>query len=283
MKFLVESFVLELNYYNSRGENPVGNWTIRVKDQKDPNHSGEFLSWSLALWGSAIDPSKVKKFVEPVVDNALPPEDDPDRPVIDDPDLTATTQHSKPTDCLPNDHGHAPGDNTTPAFPGDDCEGTPIDWVTGLVNSHKWFFAALGAVSVLGIGTVIYLWRRKLAKQRQRAAYTSLAEDDIQMDSVGRRRMAGDVETTALFDGDRASTDELPPRQQNVQPPTGRALGFHSAFLDDDEPSAGLTPKYRDEPDEGETHSDDAVIVQQTSDEGSRLGNSREGSREHLP
>lgn len=255
-----------------------------MKDQKDPKHSGEFLGWNLALWGSTIDPSKARKFVEPVVDNALPPEDDPDRPVIDDPDLTATTEHSKPTDFLPHDHGHAPGDNTTPAFPGDnDGDDAPFDWIPGLVSSQRWFFAALGAVSVLGIGTVIYLWRRKLARQRQRAAYTSLAADDIQMDAVGGRRMAGDVDrsTNALFDGDRASTDDLPPRQQNVQPPTGRALGFHSGFLDDDEPSAGLTPIYRDEPD-GETHSDDAVMVQRTSEEGFTLSNSREGSRERL-
>jgi len=227
-----------------------------VKDQKDPKHSGEFLGWNLALWGSTIDPSKARKFVEPVVDNALPPEDDPDR--IHDPEPTATTDHPRPTDF-------------------------PPPWIPGLVSSQRWFFAALGAVSVLGIGTAIYLWRRKLAGQRQRATYTSLAADDIQMDAVGGRHMAGDVDhsTNALFDSDRASTDDLPPRQQNIQPPTGRALGFHSGLLDDDEPSAGLTPIYRDEPD-GETHADDAVMVQRTSEEGFTLSNSREGSREHL-
>ena len=129
---------------HQRGENPVGEWTIKVKDRNDPAHKGEFLGWSLALWGSAIDPQKVTKFIEPVEDYSLPQVDDPDRPVIDDPDLTATTQLAKPTDYLPSDHGHAPGDNTTPAF--SDQESS--DWISHMASvfrTQKWFFAALGA------------------------------------------------------------------------------------------------------------------------------------------
>ena len=66
-----------------RGEDPVGNWTIKVNDQEDPKENGRFLGWNLALWGAAIDPSKTTKFVEPQVDNVLPLNEDPDRPVID--------------------------------------------------------------------------------------------------------------------------------------------------------------------------------------------------------
>ena len=267
--------------HHQRGESPVGEWTIKIKDQNDPAHKGEFLGWSLALWGSAIDPKNVTKFVEPVKDNALPQVDDPDRPVIDDPDLTATTQHSKPTDLLPSDHGHAPGDNTKPAFSDQEAS----DWLSHMASvfhTQKWFFAALAAVTVVGLGGLIYLWRRKMARQKQLASYSALAADDIQMDTVGQIPEGGPRSTRARYDTyaeqDDATT-EIRPREANLQPPTGRALGFHSGFLDDDEPSAGLTPKYRDEPDENQ--SDDAVIVHRTP-EGSSPHDSRSGSREHL-
>ncbi|KAJ3501521.1 hypothetical protein NLJ89_g9299 [Agrocybe chaxingu] len=40
------------------GEDPVGEWVLKVNDQKDPEHNGTFLGWNMALWGSAIDPMK---------------------------------------------------------------------------------------------------------------------------------------------------------------------------------------------------------------------------------
>lgn len=252
----------------------------------------------MALWGSTTDPSKAKKFIEPVVDNALPPNTDPDRPIVGNPDMTATTQHSKPTDLLPTDHGHAAGENSKPAFPTQtgkpkpkpqqDDEDASDAWyshMSSLVASQKWFFAALGAVTVFLIGALIYFWRRRVARQ-QLAAYASLPADDIHMGSIGQTRPAagnGGARTTrALYDafGEPTSADDLPPREANVNPPTARGLGFHSGFLDDDEPSAGLTPKYRDEP-EGESHSDEGVMVRR-SGEGSTPRSSAAGSRERL-
>jgi len=280
------------------GENPLGDWKIKVNDQNDDDHNGSFLGWNLAFWGSAIDPAKAKKFVEPVVDNALPPNTDPDRPIIGNPDFTATTQHAKPTDLLPTDHGHASGENSKLTFPTQtpkpkpkpeqDDEDASSAWyshMSSLVASQKWFFAALGAVTVFGIGALIYFWKRRVARQKL-AAYTSLAADDIHMGTIGEDRSipggGGPRTTRALYDafGEPTSADELPPREQNVNPPTARGLGFHSGFLDDDEPSAGLTPKYRDEPDT-ESHSDDAVMVRR-SGEDSTPRSSRAGSQEHL-
>lgn len=229
------------------------------------------------MWGSTIDSSKATKFVEPIVDNALPAVDDPDRPI---PDETETTQHAKPTDFLPINHGDDQGENSKPAFTGHqedaDMTKTWLLTLSRLLHTHKLILAGIGAVVVVGFGILYYLWKRRADRQRQRVAYTPLTSDEIQMDAVGRGRDEG-----ALNDPDMA--DDLPPRTTNVHPPTGRALGFHSGFLDDDEPSAGLTPKYRDEPDDDETHLDESVVVRANSDEEFATPmDSREGSRERL-
>lgn len=235
-----------------------------MTDQDDPESRGRFLGWSMALWGSAIDAAKAKKFEEPVVDNALPAVNDPSRPIIDidHPDATASTVHAKPTDHLPDDHGHATGDKTKPAFPSqttnpgeDDPSEAWFDHVSGLASAQKWFFGALGAVVVFIIGAVVFFWRRRAARQKL-AEYRSLAADDIHMDHVGQERgpataRGGARTSRALYDAfGEPSSDSLPVQQQSaLYPPTSRELGFHSGFLDDDEPSAGLhTPKYTDEP-----------------------------------
>ncbi|KAH9479764.1 Protease KEX1 [Psilocybe cubensis] len=262
------------------GENPVGEWTLRVFDQNDPEQHGKFLGWNMVLWGSAIDPTKATKLVEPVIDNALPPEDTPPRPEPNDPDLISSTQHAKPTDLLPEDHGHATGENTKAAFPSPSNKPKPpskpqqddntagddepskawYDHMSSLMSAQKWFFAALGAVVVFGLAALAYFYKRRADRLRL-AEYRSLAADDISMDAIdgqSRSRViagsGGPRTTRALYDsfGEPSSSDNLVDRERrddtNVNPPSARGLGFHSGFLDDDEPSAGLTPKYRDEP-----------------------------------
>lgn len=215
----------------------------------------------MALWGSVIDPMKAKKFEEPVVDNALPAVDDPSRPTIDHPDATASTVHAKPTDHLPSDHGHATGENTRPSFPSqttkpeDDASEAWYDHMAGLASGQKWFFGAVGAAVVFIIGAVVFFWRRRAARQKL-AEYRSLAADDIHMDDVrqegGPATARGGARTSrALYDAfGEPSSETLPAQSQSaVYPPSSRELGFHSGFLEDDEPSAGLhTPKYTDEP-----------------------------------
>ncbi|KAF4610793.1 hypothetical protein D9613_006615 [Agrocybe pediades] len=305
------------------GEDAVGEWSIRVFDQSDPDHHGKFLGWNMAFWGSAIDPSKATQFVEPTIDNALPPADFPPRPVPNDGDPTATTVHAKPTDHLPEDHGQVTGENSHPAYPkptttrappkqddktnqGDAPDKAWYDHMAGLVAAQKWLFAALAGTTIFGIGGVIYLWRRRLERQRL-AQYTSVADDDIGMNALGGSvanagpAAAGGSRTTrALYDAfGAASGDDLPAREPqphtnvnaNVNPPTGRALGFHSGFLDDDEPSAGLTPKYRDDvPQSGvDVHTSRSAAEEEEerehdSDSGELVSarNSLEGSRERL-
>ena len=86
------------------------------------------------------------------------------------------------------------------------------------------------------------------------AEYTSLAANDIHMDPVGQSRVPGDgrPRTTAgeYDEFEEASTENLAARSEAavIVPSAAVGLGFHSGFLDDDEPSAALSPKYRDEP-----------------------------------
>jgi len=227
------------------GENPIGNWTIQVSDLNN-NNTGLFLGWNMALWGSVVDASLAKKYWQPVVDDALPPTDVPSRPILNDPDLPTETTHSKPTDDLPTDHGIAMSPK-----PGDSPNDSWYSHVTTLVSAQKWFFAGLGATSAFLIAALVYFWRRRLSRKRL-AEYSSLAANDIHMEPVGETRVPGTgrPRTDGEYDEfEETSTEDLAARAQAaVVPSAAVGLGFHSSFLDDDEPSAALSPKYRDEP-----------------------------------
>ncbi|GAA5995243.1 hypothetical protein JCM5350_002797 [Sporobolomyces pararoseus] len=105
-------------------EDPVGTWTLRVRDRQDNGKTGTFYSWSMQLWGSAIDSSKAKPY-------ELPEEEDqfPNDPLntgegqttpsnvateigsgqTSDP-LSPTKAYVKPTVHLPDDHAEATGE-----------------------------------------------------------------------------------------------------------------------------------------------------------------------------
>ncbi|KAF9013917.1 peptidase S8/S53 domain-containing protein [Cyathus striatus] len=254
------------------GEDPVGEWTIRVSDQNVPEeNNGTFLGWNMMFWGSTINPSKVQKYEVPLVDDVLPPKEAPPRPVIPSP--TSTIQHTKPTALLPGDHGTAEGENSNPAFssvsPASTASSSPAisaspdsGWfsdMSNLVSNQKWFFAAIGMVAIFGIGVGIFFWRRRVARRRL-AAYSSLpGGEPVGMSGLGAGGLAassGPRTTRELYDAfgevsDDEDADETTGLRGN---PPGRStggLGFHSGFLDDEDLStAGVTPApgYRDEP-----------------------------------
>ncbi|KIM49344.1 hypothetical protein M413DRAFT_59902 [Hebeloma cylindrosporum] len=258
------------------GENPVGDWTIKVKDQQRPNSNGTFLGWNMILWGSSIDPSQAVKFEVPLVDDVLPPAEIPPRPIIIPSSVSTTvTRHPKPTSLLPGDHGVVTGENSKPAFTGAVLSGsataptsspshpaissTPdFAWfsdMSSLVTNQKWFFGALGAVSVFGIGVAIFFWRRRVARVNA-ANYTALGNDnEVSMTALGTSITGGPRTTRELYDafGEVSDDDDDDDETTALRQPLARSVGFHSGFLDDDEPStaAGLTPKYRDDPDHG--------------------------------
>ncbi|KAG6916651.1 hypothetical protein DXG01_005937 [Tephrocybe rancida] len=248
------------------GEDPVGDWTIKVTDQETPETSnGTFLGWNMKFWGSTIDPAKALKFEVPLVENVLPVHIIP--PVFPTPSPTSTKVLSKPTAHLPDDHGTAPGENTNPAFssalPGPTGSSVPsadVGWfpsLSNLVANPKWFFGAVGAVAVFAIGMGVFLWRRRKARLAQ---YNALpAGDDLSMSTLaaGHRGpvAAGSRPTRELYDAFGELSDDDEDAEEGTalrgNHPLERGLGFHSGFLDDDEPpTAGgaPTPKYHDEP-----------------------------------
>ncbi|GBE81896.1 Protease KEX1 [Sparassis crispa] len=258
------------------GEDPVGDWTIRVSDQDNEDSTGTFLGWSMSLWGSVVDPSKgIKVYEVPLIDSLLPPlQDDAPTSTIPVPTPTSKT-HSKPTDHLPGDHGQSEGEASKPAFPGsqqtsskpaDDiamptvsatATATPTPdegWfadLSNLVTNQIWFFIALGAVAIFGLGVGVYFWRRAV---RRRANYTSLpVSDDVAMDSIpGVNRSRGSQRTKELYDAFGEVSDDEEEEQPNIRAHEPSPGNFHTGFLDDEDPSTagGITPaRYKDEPD----------------------------------
>ena len=52
--------MLHIGYYFNRDEDPIGNWTIKVIDDRDYDKNGTFEQWSLHLFGESIQNSTVK-------------------------------------------------------------------------------------------------------------------------------------------------------------------------------------------------------------------------------
>lgn len=89
-----------------RDEDPVGKWTLRVKDRQNNGNNGTFVSWSMQLWGSAIDATKAEPY-------RLPGDPDDEDATYDE-DASATIEPTKtfdrPTSHLPDDHAEQTGE-----------------------------------------------------------------------------------------------------------------------------------------------------------------------------
>ncbi|KAG8769794.1 pheromone processing endoprotease [Ceratobasidium sp. 428] len=98
-------------------EDPVGKWMIRVSNQHDAAHNGSFLAWSMSMFGSVIDPSKVELWTVP--GNLVDPATATATPITTTSttmSATATRQHPKPTEHLLGDHDTAEGEAHKPSF-----------------------------------------------------------------------------------------------------------------------------------------------------------------------
>ncbi|KAI0373034.1 hypothetical protein BV20DRAFT_1034273 [Pilatotrama ljubarskyi] len=269
-------------------ENPVGDWTIRVSDQRKETESGVFLGWTMTVWGSVMNAGKdIPVYQVPLVDDILPPiplaNNDTATSTIDIPASTSSKTIPRPTEHLPGDHGDAEGEKHKPAFsstptaeqtsPAEDVaepsatdiptiSATPDEgWfsdLSKLVENQMWFYLAIGAVVLFGIGVGVFFWRRAVLRKR-RANYSSLAGgDDMAMSSLDRGGSAPRAtrQTKELYDAfGEVSDDEDADEETALRPHTispGLETGLHSGFLDDDDPpTAGGEPKqtrYRDEP-----------------------------------
>lgn len=267
-------------------EKPVGEWTIRVNDQGSEGESGNFLGWSMTLWGSTIDASKAKQYEVPFLASLLPaPHEDVVTTTTILPLTTATKSYPKPTSHLPTDHGSVEGEATKAAFSNkpiattptvqdvvEPTESIPTESITptadegwfpdmeNLVSNQKWFFGAVGAVVVFGLSAGIFFWRRAV-NRRRRAQYSTLARgDDVPMSSIGAGggRVTGQG-TKELYDAFGEVSDDEDDVDEHTGLTAGRpedrspgGLGFHSGFLDDDDPESARAThtSYRDEPED---------------------------------
>lgn len=233
----------------------------------------------MTLWGATVDPALAKPWV------LKNPNGDP-APLSATASATYTSttslfstktkQHPKPTDHLPEDHGHADGEAHTPGFPQQDdaiitvsapASATPsgsstptpdegyFSHMSDLLKSQTWLFVTLGGIGLFSFGAAIFFWRRRARQMRARAEYNRVADDeDIVMRGIGssstsRGRRGGG--TKELYDAfgevsDEEDADESARLTQGRQQP----LGFHEGFLEDDDPTSATAAKgaYRDNP-----------------------------------
>lgn len=276
----------------------------------------------MTLWGSSVDASLARPYTlidtteSPFPPVAQGPNDDSSPTTSTSSEITSTLTSSrrpKPTDNLPGDHGTAEGEADKPAFsdivaptlsmtsapsvttslssPTDVETFTPDEgWfsdMSNLVYNQAWLFGAVGLVVLFGISAGLYLWRRRVKQKRNGGKYNSLTAEDLPMGSTDRNGRG--ARTRELYDAfgevsdDDDADEETRLRGPSPRPSSSTGLGFHSAFLDDDEhPNTAATPMYKDEPDEkkrlheSETEVEDDGVKSPASGSGSG-----DGSWEH--
>lgn len=219
------------------------------------------------FWGSAIDPEKTRKYEVTDVANVLPPIEVPMRPVLAS---GAIKQHPKPTSHLPGDHGTKEGENSKPAFasPIPSPVATAIDstpdegWfpdLSKLESSQKWFFGAVALVVLFGLGVGVFFCLRR--RRQRRAGYGRLGLEEMSMNGLGDRGGAtgSTGRTRELYDAfgevseDEDDADENTGLTGSQLPKKSmEGIGFHSGFLDDEDPAitggvATSQEQYRDE------------------------------------
>lgn len=286
----------------------------------------------MSLWGSVMDPGKdIPVYQVPTEEDVLPPTatstpSDPGASTALEVSTTSSRTIPRPTEHLPGDHGDSEGEKSKPAFttttgtaastetakPAEDVAEsasasaspsativpTPDEgWfsdLSNLVTNQMWFFVAIGAVVLFGIGAGLFFWRRAVMRKR-RANYSSLrGDDDVAMGSIGRMSggsSRGPQRTKELYDAfgevsdDEDADEETALRPHSISP--GLDTGLHSGFLEDDDPptggSGGKQSRYRDEPDspvEGEKVHDRSDSPGSASGSGTGSGSSWEHASE---
>lgn len=216
-------------------ENPIGKWTITVKDQGGAR--GRFVAWALQLWGEAKDasiatdwsPAKAGEIDEELTGSENMPK--PSKP--------------KPTDLLPGDHGEVipSGGNKPSNLPGENQADEGVFAGMDKLKEHPgWVGGALFVVVLAAVGTgALFFVRNRRRRARlglDRAAYAPVAEEvplgfverSRQRLGMGRDRRA--EEAKELYDafGDGPSDDDSDDERA--------ALRYHDSFLEDDEPQA---------------------------------------------
>jgi kexin len=244
-----------------RDENPVGTWTITVKDAANPDKIGRFVAWSLQLWGEAVDASITKPW-------APAEEGQPDEEQTGSDPTTVINQKPKPTDHLPDDHASAPGEShlpglatTTAADAVDPTASTGLSdelggpgflgGVTDLASSSSWLAGAGGIIVLAGIGIGAFFLLRSRRKNRNlfglanngegaRGDYAPVAEDvPMGLLERGRRKLGGGGGSGTAGSKDLYDAFGDGPSDESDDEGDGRlnesaALRYHDDFLEDE-------------------------------------------------
>ncbi|EIN07045.1 hypothetical protein PUNSTDRAFT_70782 [Punctularia strigosozonata HHB-11173 SS5] len=209
------------------GEDPLGDWTIRVSDQADEDLNGYFLGWNLVLWGSTIDPGFAKPYEVNPSATILAESSPPVRPSIVM--SISTTQHSNPTAVLPNDHNDAAAETESPALQNQASPST--ETMTNMSVDHipgsRWVVGLVLIAILLGALLCAFCRRRQRSN-----IYLSLDTDD----AVGMSTMADDSVSGAIGHQERyhiigESDDEDLPRSTASHAITTELQRAHQQLL----------------------------------------------------
>ncbi|KAF2196407.1 hypothetical protein GQ43DRAFT_445138 [Delitschia confertaspora ATCC 74209] len=177
------------------GEKGVGKWTVIVKDTKVNQHTGIFTDWKLRLWGECIDAAVQKPLPMPgehddddhnatttatahttsvSIPTEMPtvtanPSDHPNRPVNQKP--TTTHSFNSPTTAAASSFPSSIPENFLPS---------PFPTFGVSKRTQVWIYGSLGLILVFcaGLGTYLYLARRKRLRNDSRNAYEFEVLDD---------------------------------------------------------------------------------------------------------
>nr|XP_018264864.1 kexin [Kwoniella dejecticola CBS 10117]OBR87022.1 kexin [Kwoniella dejecticola CBS 10117] len=253
-------------------ENPVGIWTIRVKDASNPEKTGRFVAWSLQLWGETIDASKAKLW-QPAE------EGQPDQEQTGSDPSATTTQKPKPTDHLPGDHGDATGEATKPGLvstTGQQAQPTTTDGgdeediseptgitdedadegffsgITTLSSNSTWIAGAGMIILLSGVGVGAFFYYRS-RKRRQnlfglsnngegaRGAYAPVSEDvPMGLLERSRKKFGGKSAGGAAGPGGAGSKELYDafgdgPSDSESEGDERTGLRYHDDFLEDED------------------------------------------------
>nr|XP_019011937.1 kexin [Kwoniella pini CBS 10737]OCF50718.1 kexin [Kwoniella pini CBS 10737] len=250
-------------------ENPVGTWTIKVKDANNPEKTGRFIAWSLQLWGETIDASKAKLW-QPAE------EGQPDQEQTGSDPSATTTQKPKPTDLLPGNHGDVTGEATKPGLVSttqqapqptttddaeediteptgitdEDADEGFFSGITTLSKNSTWIAGAGMIILLTGVGIGAFFYYRS-RKRRQnlfglsnngegaRGAYAPVSEDvPMGLLERSRKKFGGGVKTTG---GTGTGSKELydafgdGPSDSESEEDERTGLRYHDDFLEDED------------------------------------------------
>ncbi|KAI9257315.1 peptidase S8/S53 domain-containing protein [Phascolomyces articulosus] len=179
-------------------EDPIGNWTLRIIDAKNPQFTGKFINWTLTLWGETIPdfqsipihipsslPDDQTEDTPFIPNNPISPiESDQDDSAMDidhEATLPSTPDQENPSTEQSDDIFVPPPFIPTNIDPMDD--GTIYDVSDRSHDDHRSFFAyTIGALLIVVVGgSVATIVRKRLATSEsisQTTAYTSVNRHD---------------------------------------------------------------------------------------------------------